>query len=560
MDWFGVPDDHTPPATPPPSKQPRTNHRVPRTYLDLHESERKQLEYIAQVKALFQQLSSKQKHYLFHELVDCCDNDVLAYVQDLIAPRLKIDFLKDLPIELSLHVLSFIHDPRDLANAARVSLFWNSLLKDEVTWKSLCQRHRYRRRSSSLQWYLQKTNSNNNDSNDSVHNTENNNSSKSNCKVSYRDYFWLKYNTDRAWTEGTGQLVDCANTIGVALVTCLQVDDVYTVVGCDNHLMEVYDSQTGRHIRTLREHEGGVWVLQFQKQQDGSRILVSGGCDRSVCVWRLDTGELLHSMEGHTSTVRSLKVCDQGRTAVTGSRDATLRIWDLERGAIRHVCVGHQESVRCIAVHDRAVATGSYDHTARLWDLDTGQSKALLTGHRAQIYAIVFDGHRICTGSLDWTIRVWTPQGHCTAVLRGHQSLVGHLQLVPPVDNLSPPLLVSGGSDGCIRVWDLCSFECIRQIAAHDNSVSCLHANHKRILSGSTDGHVFLWSIETGDKIREFTQPGRTVWKLQFTDSRAVVVVQRRRHRFADTAIELHVFDDPQSPLYWPCQKKTSAA
>ncbi len=70
----------------------------------------------------------------------------LAHLSRLVAPRLRIDFLAALPVEVALHVLRFVDDPRTLARAARVSRFWRSLVNDESTWMAMCVKHRYRTR------------------------------------------------------------------------------------------------------------------------------------------------------------------------------------------------------------------------------------------------------------------------------------------------------------------------------------------------------------------------------------------------------------------------------
>ncbi|KAJ9092629.1 hypothetical protein QFC19_008667 [Naganishia cerealis] len=67
----------------------------------------------------------------------------LLMLSSHIGPRLKRDFLRDLPIELALHILSFVDDPRTLARASAVSRYWHRLLEDEQTWKEMCQRHRF---------------------------------------------------------------------------------------------------------------------------------------------------------------------------------------------------------------------------------------------------------------------------------------------------------------------------------------------------------------------------------------------------------------------------------
>ncbi|KAI9317616.1 WD40-repeat-containing domain protein [Dichotomocladium elegans] len=527
-------DDLSPPATPPSSSTStsscssdiesgacRASLRLRSSYVDLSmggnpqklmsKIDSSRLEYIWSVKDTFTRFNTKQQQLLLYELLQCCDNQLLAFIHSLIAPKLKIDFLRELPTEISLHILSFIKDPYTLTRAAQVSVFWNTLLKDESLWKDLCMTQMIQqRRHIPLS-----------------------------IKGTYLNHFRRMHSIEGAWKRG-GKITSCPNTIQSSLVTSLQVQDEYIVVGCDNHKIEVFDSTTGNHIRTLTGHAGGVWALQFIKVNSKETILVSGGCDRDLRVWELNSGTERHVLQGHSSTIRCLKMRD-ATVAVTGSRDSFLRIWDIQRGLLKHVCPGHQSSVRCLDIHDNRVASGSYDHTARLWDMDTGQCLQTFNGHHSQIYAIVFDGTRVITGSLDSTIRVWSAStGNCLATLQGHTSLVGQLQTLPS----DPSILVSGGSDGCLRVWDLDSYECKHRISAHDNPVTCLQVDSQRILSGGSDGRVKLWDLKTGMLIRTFTKPARTVWKLQFDDTKAVVVMQRSRApNRQTTAIELHNFD-----------------
>jgi F-box and WD-40 domain protein CDC4 len=85
------------------------------------------------------------------------------------------------------------------------------------------------------------------------------------------------------------------------------------------------------------------------------------------------------------------------------------------------------------------------------------------------------------------------------------------------------------------------TYECVQQISAHDNSVTCLQFDDRRMLSCGNDGKVRLWDLK-GRLIRNFSTPGKTVWKLQFNDTKAVVlkqVEQPERH----TVMEVHDFD-----------------
>lgn len=115
-------------------------------------------------------------------------------------------------------------------------------------------------------------------------------------------------------------------------------------------------------------------------------LVVSGGCDKQVKVWDLETGyvsppglptanplthvnslfsQCIHSLPGHTSTIRCIKVLPHRPIAVSGSRDYTLRVWDIQRGRCLHTLRGHTKSVRCVEVWGNMAVSGSYDNTAK---------------------------------------------------------------------------------------------------------------------------------------------------------------------------------------------------
>lgn len=80
--------------------------------------------------------------YLAALLSDCTPSELL-FISTTISPLLKRDFLRDLPPEISLHILSYLDDPQALARASRVSKSWNWLLNDQWLWRRMCYIHGY---------------------------------------------------------------------------------------------------------------------------------------------------------------------------------------------------------------------------------------------------------------------------------------------------------------------------------------------------------------------------------------------------------------------------------
>lgn len=69
--------------------------------------------------------------------------------------------------------------------------------------------------------------------------------------------------------------------------TCLVVTPRYIVVALDNNLISIFDHKNN-FLRNLQGHQIAVWAMAVHFKIDD--ILVSGGSDRNVHVWDMNTG------------------------------------------------------------------------------------------------------------------------------------------------------------------------------------------------------------------------------------------------------------------------------
>jgi F-box and WD-40 domain protein CDC4 len=67
----------------------------------------------------------------------------------------------------------------------------------------------------------------------------------------------------------------------------------------------------------------------------------------------------------------------------------------------------------------------------------------------------------------------------------------------------------------------------IHRLAAHDNSVTSLQFDSTRIVSGGSDGRVKVWSLKTGQLLRELSTPAEAVWRVAFEEEKAVIMASR---------------------------------
>ena len=100
-------------------------------------------------------------------------------------------------------------------------------------------------------------------------------------------------------------------------------------------------------------------------------------------------------------------------------------------------------------------------------------------------------------------------------------------------------MLVTGGSDGSVRVWSLQTMAAVHRLAAHDNSVTTLQFDDARIVSGGSDGRVKIWDLKTGQLVRELSAQCEAVWRVAFEAEKCVVLAQKQTRTVMEVNADL---------------------
>jgi F-box and WD-40 domain protein CDC4 len=101
--------------------------------------------------------------------------------------------------------------------------------------------------------------------------------------ISYRSHFKKRYLVEAAWRKG-GLVTSKYITTDQGVVTSLHLTPNHILVALDNAKIHVF-GRDGEHQRILQGHVMGVWAMVPCED-----TLVSGGCDRDVRVWDIETG------------------------------------------------------------------------------------------------------------------------------------------------------------------------------------------------------------------------------------------------------------------------------
>ncbi len=61
-------------------------------------------------------------------------------------------------------------------------------------------------------------------------------------------------------------------------------------------------------------------------------ILASGGKDKTIKLWNIESGENINTLKGHTDIVRSVKFSPDGKILASGGYDNNIILWKVSTG------------------------------------------------------------------------------------------------------------------------------------------------------------------------------------------------------------------------------------
>jgi WD40 repeat protein len=250
---------------------------------------------------------------------------------------------------------------------------------------------------------------------------------------------------------------------------------------------------------------------------------VTGGDDRAVRRWDA-AGRAAGPLGEHRGRVFCAAGSPDGTRLVTGGEDGAVRVWDAAGGEVRTLR-GGARAVRAVAFAPSGCAVSGSDQGAiEYWDLARGGLVQAVRAHRGPVNALAVvaagtDPPLVVSGGGDGTIKVFdAPPVAPRQVLTGHAYSVNAVAAVP-----GAALVVSGGEDGTVRVWNLAAGGAAETLAGHDGRVTCLAVapGGDRSVSGGEDGSVRVWSRD-GDPLLTLRGHTRPVTAVRLVGRRII--------------------------------------
>lgn len=227
----------------------------------------------------------------------------------------------------------------------------------------------------------------------------------------------------RTWSTRTGKMIECfeGHTQRIESVAISQTGQWIASSGLDKFIY-VWDcahaAHAKRHLR-FQKPESILWSLALSPDL---RFLASGG-EAFVCVWSLETKQLLYRGAAHHPICQTLAFSPDSNLLASGGHDQTIFVWDASTGRLHRTLQGHRGTIEAVAFSQdqQQLVSAAADNCLCVWDIESGKCVRQLTGHTNWPLAVAFraNGQGLISGSSDGVIKFWDLQtGNCIQSLQ----------------------------------------------------------------------------------------------------------------------------------------------
>jgi WD40 repeat protein len=266
--------------------------------------------------------------------------------------------------------------------------------------------------------------------------------------------------------------------------------ELLAVVG-DDHYVCMYNIAEKRFTEHLNNHTD--WIRASRFSPNGNQ-LVTAGNDRTLQVWNVNDWKLPATIKRHPEAIIEIAFSKTGDRLATVGFERNIRIYDMN--SVREIqkmeCPCADNHAVAFSPDDRLLAAGGRCGTIRVWDTTTWNQVSEFKAHRKRIRSIEFtpEGKIVSAGD-DQMVHLTDPYQ-----TKNGQALPRLASKLYSTSLLGNNLLATGGSDNQIHVWQLDNLQEIGALKGHTGTVSCLDYANGKLVSGSYDTLVRVWTAD----------------------------------------------------------------
>ena len=316
------------------------------------------------------------------------------------------------------------------------------------------------------------------------------------------------------WDIGSGKLLNTIKGHTNEVTAIALYDETETLVTTHyEQPLQRWDLSTFQHKDTLQVEKDYLFPAGVTFSPDKS--ILAGGDDRYIWLWDTKTQKRKQIQLPEHNYFETIIFSPDGQTLTFNSKhDHTVPLLDVKTGEYKPTLNGYAKSIDAIAFSPNGARiataeTSSEDENAiRLWDAKTGQNLTSIanvihstSGQRLPIINVDFtpDGKTLASIDARCQIQFWDVETgkHKNTISTDRQNWVD-----PPIPLVFSPdgtTLASVVGYRKIYIWDVKSHSLRDTLIGHTQSVVSLAYSDDgtTLLSGSRDGTVLLWKMQT---------------------------------------------------------------